>query len=192
LGHFTCCNGTYRRHDDGTWHYAWGEEVPRARDLTVAGALGIALSPEGTLPPSLSQEELTRVAALCGVDEPLLVHRADGRRQLIIGMDAPELNALTMLTVADIGDLADVSKATIDSYRYRGYLPEPQVVKGRTPLWSRPVVRRWLATRPGAGWRTDVYGSRERRAPDRALPITRVREAAAQRRRLRETTPNGS
>jgi hypothetical protein len=81
-----------------------------------------------------------------------------GMGDLVVGMLAPELHVMTMLTVADIGQLAGVSKASIDSYRYRGYLPEPQATRGRPPLWARPIVRRWLQTRPGCGWRSDLYG----------------------------------
>jgi predicted DNA-binding transcriptional regulator AlpA len=76
---------------------------------------------------------------------------------LIVGMTAPELHALTMLTVTDIAKLANVSKSTIDSYRYRGYLPQPQMTRSRTPLWARPIVNHWLHGRPGSGWRTDVH-----------------------------------
>jgi predicted DNA-binding transcriptional regulator AlpA len=80
---------------------------------------------------------------------------------LIVGMQAPELHILTMLTVGDIAEVAGVSKATIDSYRYRGVLPEPQATSGRTPLWARPIIRHWLATRSGPGWRSDLYGERD-------------------------------
>jgi hypothetical protein len=184
---FTCCNDTYTRGDDGAWRYPWDELVPGAQDLTIVGALALRLDDAGPR-QSLSREELAWATSLCGVDEPLMVQRPGGGRQLIVGMTAPELNIVTMLTVADIGELAGVSKATIDSYRYRGYLPDPQIIKGRTPLWSRPIVRHWLSTRPGAGWRTDVYGTRERRTPVRAMPITRAREEAAQRQRRLEAS----
>jgi hypothetical protein len=184
----TCCNGTYHRYPDGVWRYPWGAEVPGAEDLTVVEALelrGLDASGTGAGPRQfLTDEQLRWATGLCGVDEPLLVDVHGRGRQLVVGLTAPELSVLTMLTVVDISELAGVSKATIDSYRYRGYLPEPQVVKGRTPLWSRPVVDHWLGARPGAGWRTDVYGSRERREPDRRLPITRARATvkAADRR----------
>ncbi len=178
-----CCNGTYHRYADGVWRYAWGAEVPGASDLTVAEALelrGLDASGTGGGPRQfLTGEQLRWATDLCGIDEPLMVDKRDGGRHLIVGLTAPELCVVTMLTVVDISELAAVSKATIDSYRYRGYLPEPQVVKGRTPLWSRPVISHWLNARPGAGWRTDVYGSRERREPDRQLPISRARQGLA-------------
>ncbi len=179
---FSCCNDTYHRGDDGVWRYSWGDAVPGAEDLTIAGALATRFERDGQR-QALTSEELAWATSLCGVDAPRMVNLPGGGRQLIVGMTAPELNVVLLLTVADIAELAKVSKATIDSYRYRGYLPEPQVTKGRTPMWTRPVVRRWLGSRPGAGWRTDVYGTRERQEPVRTLPITRAREEAERRRR---------
>jgi hypothetical protein len=184
---YTCCNDTYRRDESGTWCYSWGEPVPGAADLTLASAL--TLRGPGAADGPLSEDDLEWATSLCGVDAPLAVPARGGGTLLIVGMTAPELNVLTMLTVADIAEMAGVSKATVDSYRYRGYLPEPQVVKGRTPLWSRPVVARWAKHRPGPGWRTDVHGTRERRPVARTLPITRAREAAEQRRRHAVAAP---
>jgi hypothetical protein len=183
MGDFSCCNSTYVRDAAGVWRYSWGDPVPGGRDLTLSEALVLTgAEPNGHPEGRPTEDELTRALAICGVEEPLVVARPGGGQDLVVGMAAPELHVLAMLTVVDISELAGVSKATIDSYRYRGYLPEPQVVKGRTPLWSRPVVRRWVSTRPGAGWRTDIYGSRSRREPERRLPITPARHAAARRR----------
>lgn len=176
------CHNTYHRAADGTWSYSWGEPVPGARDFTIDQALSLQLPGHDGIDPSpheLTAEDVEWATGLCGVSEPLMVTRADGSQQLVVGLTAPELDVVAMLTVADIGDLADVSKATVDSYRYRGYLPGPQIIKGRTPLWARPVVRHWLEHRPGAGWRTDVYGTRERITPPRTMPITRAREVRA-------------
>ena len=153
------CNGTYRRLPDGAWCYFWGAAVPGARDLTLGevlvtdpgahvgeiaasfrtlraaerawlageqtGTAGVAVRRRGTLPP----------------------HAGD----LILGLLAPELHVQALMTVADVARVAGVSKATVDSYRYRDELPPPQATSGRTPLWSRPVVRHWLASRGEAG-----------------------------------------
>ena len=160
------CSGTYFRDPDGVWRYSWGDKVPGAVDLTLADLLAIdqrADDPSSPVPMRpVSKEELEWLTGQSENLENVLVRR-NGRRaptcgDLIVGMSAPELQVLTMLTVSDIAELANVSKATIDSYRYRGYLPAPQAVRGRTPLWSRPVVQRWLQTRPGCGWRSDIYG----------------------------------
>lgn len=93
-------------------------------------------------------------------------------------MQAPELHVRAMLTIADIAEMIDVAPDTVAAYRYRGYLPEPQAVIGRTPVWSRPVIRHWLRTRPGNGWRTDIYG-------DRVAHDERMRHVRAARRRRR-------
>jgi hypothetical protein len=167
---WTCCNGTYTRSDDGVWRYPWGDPVPGATDLTLADVY--ALHPVGGAPEDLAMRPLTdaerawirgRTAAL----ESVVVREpSDGQPpgvgDLVIGILAPELHVQLMLTVAEIGELAGVSKATVDSYRYRGELPAPQTTRGRTPLWARPIVHHWLRTRPGGGWRTDLYGRSDR------------------------------
>ncbi len=158
-----CCNDTYTR-DAGSWRYPWGASVPGASDLALADLMAI---------DDIScVEEISRVRPLADAERRWLMGDRTAKHEvlmraghshqpnigdLIVGMMAPELHVLTMLTVGDIADAAGVSKATIDSYRYRGYLPEPQIVRGRTPLWARPIVRRWLNTRPGSGWRTDLH-----------------------------------
>jgi isopentenyl diphosphate isomerase/L-lactate dehydrogenase-like FMN-dependent dehydrogenase len=160
-----CCNDTYTRGADGVWRYPWGDPVPGAGDLTMADIFAIHLGPTDAVPMrTLSPEEKAWIRGESSDLEGVAVRDSDPHRNpsvgdLIVGMQAPELHVLTMLTVADIGDLAGVSKATIDSYRYRGYLPAPQATRGRTPLWARPIVRHWLDNRPGCGWRSDLYGS---------------------------------
>lgn len=183
----TCCNGTYRRDPDGVWRYPWGDPVPDARDLTLLEVLALrepVRFPPGVPAPPATAEDLAWARSLCEVESPAEVRFPDGHRDLVIGLRAPELEVTLMLTVADIAEAAEVSKATVDSYRYRGYLPEPQVTKGRTPLWSRPVVDHWLANRPGSGWRTDVYGSREAFQPERRLPISGARRPVGASPRL--------
>ena len=162
----TCCNGTYTRDEKG-WFYPWGEPVRGATDLALADLMEIdddvqCVEQLSEFRP-LTDAERRWLAGDANAVDQVVLRRRNGYRpnvgDLIVGMLAPELHALTMMTVGDIAEVADVSKATIDSYRYRGYLPEPQVVRGRTPLWARPIVRKWLETRPGSGWRTDIYRS---------------------------------
>ncbi|MCC5948621.1 MAG: hypothetical protein JJT89_09220 [Nitriliruptoraceae bacterium] len=157
-----CCNDTYTRDVEG-WRYPWGGPVTGASDLTLADLMAIddvsCVDAISAIRP-LTAAERRWLAGDRAARHEIVVHR--NRQQatigdLIVGMSAPELHVVLMLTVGDIAEAAGVSKATIDSYRYRGYLPEPQVVRGRTPLWARPIVRRWLATRPGSGWRSDLY-----------------------------------
>jgi predicted DNA-binding transcriptional regulator AlpA len=161
----TTCNGTYTRDAQGVWRYPWGHPVPGAVDLTLSDLMTIDATvgcTEGieALRP-LTAAERRWLSGQSSAPDQILVRERPGHRphagDLIIAMSAPELHAMTMLTVADIAEAAGVSKSTIDSYRYRGYLPEPQLTRGRTPLWARPIVRRWLNDRPGSGWRSDIY-----------------------------------
>jgi hypothetical protein len=170
----TCCNDTYTRDDGGVWRYPWGDPVPAASDLTLADVFSLEHAGgrlEDLAMRPLTAEERAWIRGETADLDAVLVREpstgsSPGVGDLVVGMLAPELHVLTMLTVADIGELADVSKATIDSYRYRGYLPAPQATCGRTPLWARPIVHRWLRTRPGCGWRSDLY----RGADGSALP----------------------
>jgi|GEM_PF-1994192 len=172
------CNGTYVR-VESVWRYAWGEEVPGATDLTLGDLMLICVDSRcdcveavRAFRPVTEAEQRWLAGDLSAADE-VLVRRRPGypphAGDLIIGLLAPELHPMAMLTVGEIAEAADVSKATIDSYRYRGYLPEPQAARGRTPLWARPVVRHWLATRPGPGWRTDIYDTKSHTANGRGV-----------------------
>lgn len=145
-------NGTYERDGTGVWRYPWGTPVPGARDLTLADLLAIH-APDAVATRELGRAELEWLAGeRDDVGEVLVQQR--GRNSpttgdLVVGMSAPELHVQLMLTVADVAELAEVTKATIDSYRSRGTLPPPQVRRGRTPLWSRPIIKHWLENRPG-------------------------------------------
>jgi hypothetical protein len=171
----SCCNGTYTRDPDGVWRYPWGDAVPGGRDLTLADLLALQVEDDDlealAMRPLSPAERAWIRGEATGIDLVLVrepfAGAAVGVGDLVVGMLAPELHVVTMLTVADIGELAGVSKTTVDSYRYRGSLPEPQVTKGRTPLWARPIVRRWLQTRPGCGWRSDLYGVTDARTDAR-------------------------
>jgi hypothetical protein len=170
-------NDTYTRDPHGIWRYPWGAEVPGARDLTlgVARQLGLTdVAVDGRSlrdgPPSTNGSPSSPEHDVALGPEPVTVAQSDASPDVVIGMLAPELSAGLMLTVADISAAAGVTKATIDSYRYRGYLPEPQVVRARTPLWARPIIQHWIDGRPGCGWRTDVYGTR--RQAVRRMPVT--------------------
>lgn len=158
------CNGTYLR-DEQAWRYPWGNPVPGARDLTLGDVMTIDGDAEGAaaieLFRPLTAAERRWLEGDASAISQVPLRSRNGHRphigDVIIGMHAPELHPMTMMTVGDIAAAAGITKATVDSYRYRGYLPEPQVVRGRTPLWARPIVRYWMATRPGPGARTDIY-----------------------------------
>lgn len=176
----TSCYGVYRRTRDGRWLYPWGEPVPGATDLTVGDLLrlGLAKGRNGTAVQDLPDHLRT---------DPLVDHDAESLAasedagalaDRVVGLSAPELHVRAMVTISDIAEMVDVAPDTIAAYRYRGYLPDPQAIIGRTPVWSRPVIQHWLETRPGNGWRTDIYG-------DRAEHDERVHHMRAARRERR-------
>ena len=180
------CNGTYAR-VDGIWRYPWGDAVPGATDLTLGDLIRIdsrcdCAEAVRTFRP-LSEAERGWLSGDASMVDQVMFRRRPGYRphagDLIISLMAPELHPMAMLTVGDIAEAADVSKATIDSYRYRGYLPEPQAARGRTPLWARPIVIHWLATRPGSGWRTDIYDQQTRSDEQEAAASTPLPELTA-------------
>lgn len=145
--------GTYRRDPRGVWRYPWGDPVPGAHDVRLSEvlALHLATSLRRADPEALRREEVASICARYGLTRAQLVRAEGGSTDAVVGMRAPEVDAASMMTVADVADAACVTKATIDSYRYRGHLPEPQLVVARTPLWARPIVGRWLDERGVAG-----------------------------------------
>jgi predicted DNA-binding transcriptional regulator AlpA len=173
-------NGTYERDQLGVWRYSWGDPVPGARDLTLADLLAIHAS-DVAATRELGRAELEWLAGEReDIGEVLLQQHGDRTPttgDLVVGMAAPELHVQLMLTVADVADLAHVSKATIDSYRSRGTLPEPQVQRGRTPLWSRPVIQRWLTLRPGAAAEAARRAAAEARRVSRAAAANAAADA---------------
>lgn len=56
-------------------------------------------------------------------------------------------------TSQQLADLLGIKRASIHRYRTRGDIPDPDETVGRTPLWSKPRIDKWLAERPGHGWR---------------------------------------
>ena len=178
-------NDTYERDEFGVWRYRWGDAVPGACDLTLADLLAIHAS-DAVATRELGRAELEWLAGEREDIGEVLGQRHGDRTptpgDLVVGMAAPELHVQLMLTVADVAEMAHVSKATIDSYRSRGSLPEPQVQRGRTPLWSRPVIQRWLANRPGAAAeaarRAAVEQRRTRAAGVRGGSDPRIRRPA--------------
>lgn len=178
----TCCYGVYERTRDGQWLYPWGEPVPDARDVTVGDVLRLGLvdrsdTTRNGLAASLRMDTLVDH----DTEDPTVAWDSPESLDRVVGLDAPELHVRAMVTISDIAEMVGVASDTIAAYRYRGYLPEPQAVIGRTPVWSRPVIRHWLETRPGNGWRTDIYG-------DRAEYDERVRHMRAARRQRRRRT----
>jgi hypothetical protein len=175
----TCFYGAYERIGPDEWIYPWGEVVPGARDLSAADILGMGLPRTAECGDRASLlRAMTEDPLACHVSGPEGDTEMDALTR-VVGMYAPELHACAMLTVADIAQLLEVAPDTIAAYRHRGYLPEPQAVIGRTPVWSRPIIRQWMESRPGNGWRTDLYGERSEYMEREAY----IRDARRQRRR---------
>jgi predicted DNA-binding transcriptional regulator AlpA len=76
------------------------------------------------------------------------------RADIPVGLWAPELTAGRLLGIADVARLAGVSPATVTAYLARRRMPSPVTRVGNSPVWSRPIIRQWLASRPGQGART--------------------------------------
>ena len=160
-----CCNGTYVRDMRG-WHYPWGDPVPGATDLTLAdmdSASNRALFAEQVcrFRPLTAAEQRWLADGTSAFDDVFVRPRgpaAPDVNDLIVGMMAPELVPGRMMTLGDIADMAGASKAAIDSHRFRGCLPGHQASRGRTPLWSGPIVERWLGEHPrvAAVFRSDA------------------------------------
>lgn len=180
----TCCYGVYERTRDGRWLYPWGAPVPGARDVTLRDVLRLGLARPGEDTTAAGLEEALRHDPLVDLhaQDAIVDLEDDATLDRVVGMDAPELHVRSMMTISDIAALIGVATDTVAAYRYRGYLPEPQAIIARTPVWSRPVVQHWLDTRPGNGWRTDIYGDRAEYDEQ-----VRRRRAARQQRRAHPT-----
>lgn len=161
------------------WRYPWGQPVVDAHDIRVRDVLQLGSVHDGSPTSREALDKGLRRDPLLGL--PLGTDTATSLTtqqwlELVVGMGAPELHVRAMLTTRDVATMLEVSPDTVSAYRHRGMLPDPQAVIGRAPLWSRPIVRHWIKTRPGTGWRTDLYGERGEHA--------RI-ERAARRKHLR-------
>jgi len=175
----TAGGGHYTRTDDGTWTYtATGEPVPGARDLTLTDcyphlrvqggyvqvparlvaadyeSLGWVLD-HLTAPQNAGRRARleTDAAHVREDNEPILVPVAewDTRAREPLGVLAPELAPGRLLTIEQVAELAGLRRETIDRYRVRAVMPEPVATVAGSPVWSRPVIDWWLATRRRPG-----------------------------------------
>lgn len=51
------------------------------------------------------------------------------------------------LTISDIAEATGLKVDTINKYRTRNTLPEPDSKIGRTPVWKRDTIETWNALR---------------------------------------------
>ena len=160
----------YLRDRRGTWRYtATGQAVPGARDLTLRSLYRFPVH-HGSVHVPVDLVRTEAELGWCLRWRHTLTTRLNGRRSVTVlripvgewdrradvpfGLWAPELTAGRLLGISDVAQLAGVSPATITAYLSRRRMPEPVMRVGHTPLWSRPVIRQWLAARPGQGRRT--------------------------------------
>jgi predicted DNA-binding transcriptional regulator AlpA len=159
----------YVRDGRGTWRYAaTGRAVPGARDLTLRSLYRFPVDRgRVAVPVELvrSEAELgwclawrhTLTTRLAGGRSITVVRVPVGewerRADVPFGLWAPELTATRLLAIGDVARLAGVTPATVTAYLSRGRMPAPVARLGGTPLWSRPIIRQWLADRPGQGRR---------------------------------------
>ena len=52
-----------------------------------------------------------------------------------------------------VADLIGAKRETIHRYHVRGDMPPADEHVSRTPLWREETIKKWMATRPGHGWR---------------------------------------
>lgn len=61
------------------------------------------------------------------------------------------MTSTDLLDVSAVAELAGVSVASIYTYLTRGTIPEPDLRFGRSPVWRRRTIEKWLASRPAPG-----------------------------------------
>jgi len=158
--------GAFWRDGAGVWRYAQGgDAVPGAHDLTlgelfdppvrvVAGDDGAA-SAERLVPRSWARRSaghpLTWVYdfATLGGREDIAVPEVTWaeRASTVVAMAAPELHPHNLQGIDAVAGLLGVTPSTVRSYLARDQMPEPIARLGRAPVWSRPVIERWLPSR---------------------------------------------
>ncbi len=162
----------YKRDGRGRWRYiATGLPVPGARDITLASLYSFPVADDVMLVPvslARSADELAwcrrvevgeRTVVLDGRAQQVLevpITEWSARCHAPLGLVAPELAPERLLDLQAVASLAGISYRTAVSYfcrrgevppAYR--FPEPVARLAGTPVWSDPVVRAWLAARPG-------------------------------------------
>lgn len=154
--------GAFWRDAAGVWRYRFDDEVvPGAADLT----LGELFDP----PWAERDGEAVRVVprawasrhpdhplawvfehATLGGREPIAVPAAAwaARADEVVAMAAPDLHLHNLIGIDGVAAVAAVSEGTVRAYVARGQMPPPIARFGGSPVWSRPLVERWLRERP--------------------------------------------
>lgn len=156
----------YRRDRSGGWWYVDGGRVPGARDITLdtlydfgrgRGSYVLVPTRLARIRPELAWVSAHAEGSDLGPlgDECYRVPRRSWqlRSRLPLGMVAPELMPGFALSVSDVAALRLVNDATVMSEVSRKRFVAPCARVGGSPVWSMGVVRRFLPTRRGQGWR---------------------------------------
>ena len=175
----TCCGGHYERGEDGAWRYAGSRDlVPGAQDMTLSSLYNLPITRDGAgrahviVPASLARNEPDLAWCLDAATGPARDPghlRGDDRdpnipvdallvplgvweeHDRVVGLWAPELHPDAILDVHGVARLLGVSDQTVRAYVSRRLLPDPCGHLMGSPWWTRPVITRWQATRPGRG-----------------------------------------
>ncbi len=156
----------YWRDAGGVWRYRDSDDpVPGARDVRLEELFD---PPEDVVPDAEGRARPVRLVprawarrapghpltwvydhATLGGREPIAVPAAawDARATEVVAMAAPELHPHNLQGIDAVAELLGVTPSTVRAYLARGQMPEPLVRVGGSPLWSRPVIERWLPTR---------------------------------------------
>ena len=160
----------YVRGADGCWRYVWGGIVPGATDDRLDRRYLYGRRPGSFVhvpEERTSRPDLEWVSAHAvdtgwargrdGLVRTMILSRQcwDDHARVPLGVLAPELLAQRVLDLRAFADRCSLRPATVNSYRSRGLLPEPQMVIAGTPLWSEPVVGHWLDEREASSGRLD-------------------------------------
>lgn len=75
-------------------------------------------------------------------------------------LDAPEMLVHQMIDLPELAAMMKVKPSSVPSMLYREQIPKPQFRAGKQgALWSRPVIRHFIASRPGQGWAKGISKS---------------------------------
>jgi len=156
----------YWRDGAGQWRYSGGgDPVPGAQDLRLRDLFD---PPAGVVHDEAGEARSVRLvprawarrtpghpltwvydyAVLGGRDDIAVPAEVwEERAGQVVAMAAPELHPHNLHGVDAVADLLGVTPSAVRSYLARGQIPEPLMRVGGSPLWSRPIIERWLPTR---------------------------------------------